>query len=203
MSKKGGKRGRKLTASERETHAEPIDVDRVLRNTVRDFARRGVDVVGGREGIPDVNGNELWHRYDFQFPDTFSPDDVPQLAEIARARIRTFGYRGMTSIRVQGGVGEKGNLIGTGERTLSFTRKFDAAFKSTSDRLKQLKARGSVQNVITGLSVYVRAPREQERALRRKGKLGSAQTQTPRRAGEREKSYVDRARASQKGKGKK
>ena len=62
MSKKGGKRGRKLTASERETHAEPIDVDRVLRNTVRDFARRGVDVVGDREEIPDGRPRLAEHR---------------------------------------------------------------------------------------------------------------------------------------------
>lgn len=159
----------------------PIDPAEVAHAVVGDFMEAGIDAQADWDTDPDVNGNELWHLYTFHFESTFSASEVPNLIEIARARIYTFGYRGLTSVRVQGVIGEKQNQVGIGEKTLTFTRNFNDAFSSVGHRLKELKTRGSVRNEITAIVIHCRAPQWMERQRRRGNKLGKKQTQKPRR----------------------
>jgi len=149
---------------------DSIDLAAAAQAVVADFAARGISAVADWYEEYDERNGWTWHVYGFQFPDGFPPDAVPDLIEVARARLRQFGYRNQTSVRVQGGVGydRERNLMGTGERTLTYTRKFDAAFSSVGKRLKILKAKGSLQQVATGITIYARAPLHVQAAHDRK-----------------------------------
>lgn len=160
----------------------PIVPAVVARAAVAELSAHGIAVSADWDEEPDVNGDELWHRYSFEFLDgAVGASDIPGIIDIARHAIRRFGYRGLTSVKVYGVIGERGNAIATGERTLTFTRNFDSAFSSVSQRLKQLKMRGSVRNEITGFGIDARAPHWMEADARRRGKLGTQALAKPTR----------------------